>query len=78
MVEKQYDILKKERGKGQDDLKVKPDENGIQESAIHLHENGAIKSEVSFVISNWRYQNMAYMNEYFILAVSAFFVFNEK
>lgn len=48
MVEKQYDILKKERGKGQDDIKIKPDENGLQESNTHIHENGAInKPEVS-------------------------------
>lgn len=56
MVERQYDILKKERGKGPDDLKVKPDENGIQESATHIHENGAVKPEVSFLyIRNWQY-----------------------
>lgn len=49
MVERQYEILKKERTKGQDDLKSKPEENGIQESGPHIHENGTVhnKPEVS-------------------------------
>lgn len=48
MVERQYDILKKERGKCPDDTKIKLEENGIQESISHIHENGmATKAEVS-------------------------------
>lgn len=52
MVERQYEILKKERGKGQDDLKIKNEENGIQESDAHMHENGpTAKPEVSRITS---------------------------
>lgn len=64
MVERQYDILKKERGKGPDDTKTKSEENGIPET--HIHENGSSsKPEVNlaavFTFDSISFHHISYL-----------------